>query len=463
MAHTNISSAILRLLNGAFDDFGSWLQKPNIEYSAKFEKYADLSRFNHGIAIGAKSTKKSLAVQHAICTASSGAGKTSIFVIPSIISLSRGRSSLIINDVKGGELYGFTSGYLEKLGYNVMRVDFRNPKESECFNPLDFIGSESDIYMIATLIYMNAGGDTKGDNFWQHSTIMLLSLLIRYFYQNAERKYLTLQNIMRLTERMAYDLEVLHRLFSKVNDPELISAYKATIGMTDKTLQSVVTTLRSILRLWSDKHICATTSNTSFRFEELREKPVAIYVTTPIQDLNYTRSITALFFNSLFNWVLSNKPEKRSIFFVLDEFATYTFPEFSTTIATIRSQNAGFLLCLQDEIALNARYSSTTAQLILSNCSTKIYLPGLSAEICKKISGLLGKFSVPDTLNKTRELLTPDEVRRCEKAIVFIKNAAPMQMTLVPHYKNIWMSGITKMPPKFIEPKHPFEPAIFPL
>lgn len=461
-----IVSTLLRLGNALFDDFGSRFEKKSVSYSAEFVKSRHLSRFNSGVALnGTKATDKKLALSHTICVAPSGGGKTSCLIIPSIISLSRMRSSMVINDIKGSEIYGMTSGYLKKVGYKIVRYDFRDPKSSEYFNPLELIKNESDIYFIALLIFSNSGSQSKSDPFWENSAIMTLSLLIRYLYRFTERQFLNMQNVFRLVERMAYDVKAVDRLFAKTGDEELLNSYKALIGMSEKTLASVVATLRSILRLWQDKEICATTSSNTFNFKELRDRPVAVYISTPLSDLNYTRTITALLFNSLFNFILSNKvnAKNRSVFFLMDEFSQYSFPEYSTTISTIRGMNAGMILCLQDEVALTARYGQYDAQIIKTNCSTRVYYPGQSNNTAKEISQLLGKQTmIVDGKERVRELLSVDEVRQFKKAIVFIKNEPPCKLTLVPHFKNIWLRAYTKLPQVPLPMKEVPIPALIP-
>lgn len=68
-------------------------------------------------------------------------GKTTQYVIPTILSFARQKvkRSMVISDPKG-ELYRNLSETLRKEGYNVKLFNFRNFLHSECWNPL------SDIY-----------------------------------------------------------------------------------------------------------------------------------------------------------------------------------------------------------------------------------------------------------------------------------------------------------------------------
>ncbi len=459
-------SVALRLANATFDGFDSWFETKAESYTADFVKNPTLSRFNHGIAItGAKAGPLKLAYQNTAVFGATGSGKSSTVIHSSVVSLARGKTSMVFNDVMG-EAYNTLSGFLAREGYMIRKINFRNPLESESFNPLEFIKSDTGIFLVAYLMYVNSDAENKGDKFWEHSSVMLLSLIIRYLYHHADRKYLSIQNVLRIVERLSYDPSSVSKLFVRTHDEELINSYKATVAMSEKTLQSIIATLRTILRLWLDKTICQTTATSSFSLDELRgEQPVAIFVCTEIQDLNYTKPITALFYHTLFNYTLSRIPDEneRSIIFILDEFAIYTFPEVATLTSTIRKFKAGLLIAMQDEAALTARYGASVAHQIITNMGTQIYLKGQPLDTCKKLSQILGKHTFEtDRGEKSRELLTPDEIRMLEDAIILINNKPPMKAKMVPHFENIWLRHLTKLPPYVPEPIQMKTPELIP-
>ena len=64
-------------------------------------------------------------------------GKTTSYVIPTILSFARQKvkRSLIISDPKG-EVYKYTAEELKKQGYEIKLLNFRNYRKSECWNML---------------------------------------------------------------------------------------------------------------------------------------------------------------------------------------------------------------------------------------------------------------------------------------------------------------------------------------
>jgi type IV secretion system protein VirD4 len=447
-----ILSGLHWLIGGAFDLLGQLFSKPpELPYTAEFgDTGAFLSRYNHGYAItGNKAITKQVSYTNCALFGPTGSGKSTVVIISSAFSLSRSRQSMIFNDVSG-EIYRQTSGYLAKKGYKILRLDFSDSNHSKTFNPLQDCKSISDIQKIALLIVRNAIGESKGEPFWEQSSIMLISLFIRYLVFHCEAKYRTLQNTLRLVEKFAVNPEVIDRLIVRTHDEELISSYQSTIVMGDKTLQSVIATSRTALSLFNDPEVCKTTAENSISFSLLRERPVVLYVCNPLKDLLYFKPLSALFFQSLFNYALSHIPEQhaRSLFIILDEAATMRFPALSTTISTIRKCRASILLCMQDEMSLIAQYGQAEAHQIKTNCGTQIYLRGQPAHTCKELSQVIGKTTYIDESGKerTRELITPDEIRILDEAIILIGNSRPLKCKTVPCYENIFIRSYTKLP-----------------
>ena len=452
--------------------FTSGKHKGEHRYTASFgSKYDHFSLLNHGIAIGPLSTTRKLATTNIFLAGPTGSGKSTIIITPSVVSIARGGSSIVVNDVSG-ELFERTSGYLSSKGYRILRIDFTNSRFSESFNVLLLCRTISDIQQVCLLVIRNSMGEAKTEIFWEQSSIALLAIFIRYLVFYAEPKYRTLQNVLHLLNKFAVDSSgELAMLFIKTNDKELISAYKAMLVVGEKTLQSIIISTRVALNLWNDPEVCRTTTANTIDFEELRtgKQPVAIFVSTPLQKLDYTRPISAIFFQSLFDFILSRipSPTERCIFILLDEFASMTFPNITTTINNIRKTNASICICVQDEMALWALYTQAEAHQIKTNCGCQIFLPSQPLHTCKELSQILGKYTVIDEETGkekgTRELMSVDEIRLAKKAIVLINGAAPCLMDLTPYYDSFWLRKLAHSKPSPLHEKQAVELHLIPL
>ncbi len=91
------------------------------------------SRYVGGRLIQTYSEKEN----HVGVIASTRLGKTTSYVIPTVISFARAKNkkSMVISDPKG-EIYRHTAAALEEEGYTVLLLNFRNYMHSECWNPL---------------------------------------------------------------------------------------------------------------------------------------------------------------------------------------------------------------------------------------------------------------------------------------------------------------------------------------
>ena len=86
-------------------------------------------------------------------------GKTTSYVIPTIVSFAKQKEkrSMLIADPKG-ELYRKTAATLKEQGYKVMLLNFRNYRNSECWNML------TPIFRKYQRSIISSSKKTRGDN-----------------------------------------------------------------------------------------------------------------------------------------------------------------------------------------------------------------------------------------------------------------------------------------------------------
>lgn len=445
-------------------------EKPKYTYNACFgEEDNFLSRTHDGFAVtGNKAITKALSYQNCLLCGGTGAGKSSVVIFSSIASLARGKSSMIINNTSE-ELWD-TSSYLHNKGYRVLCFDPSNAARSEGFNPLQLCQSISDINKLALIVVRNSIGGGNGEKFWEHSAIMLIALMARYLRFYASPEYCTLQNVLRLIDQLAINGKATDRLFVSTREESLIDAYKAVLVMGEKTLQSVVATARTALQLWQDPEVCKVTARNTIDFAELREgdKPLALFINTPLKDLKYYASLSSLLFQGLFDFMLSKLParKERSVFFLIDEFASMRFPDIALTVSNIRKFKGGILICVQDQISLTAQYGASEAHQIATNCTTHVYLKGQPLHTAKELSQSLGRYSLVDEEGKehgSRELMTIDEIKLLNSALILINNHPPLLCKPVPYYDNFWLGRLARSQPIELEESPVPNPPLIPL
>ena len=398
--------------------------------------------------------------KNALVLGGSGSGKSSIVLINSALRMGRGNSSLIIND-PSGELRIAVSGALWEKGYTIKVIDYNNPA-SECFNPLLRCKTISDIQKLASQLLRNALGEAyHKDAFWNKSAEALISLFIRYLVFYAAPEVRTLYNALYLINAFSGSPKKVDKLFVKTSDAKLLFEYKAFVAYGDKTLSGIIATCKAALSIFSDETVAKISSIDTIDFEEFREKKTALFINNNVPDMHYYGTISSLFFQQFFNEIMIRLPEKNDlpVFFLLDECSSINLSGLSTTIANIRKYKSGLLLIFQDYHQLEHLYGTYEAKNISANCFSKVYLPGQPFETCKMLETTLGHFQYEDEkeITRTRQLMTADEIRMSDKAIILIGNKPPILAKLKPFYESRKMSRLTQIPPYEPEKRLPFE------
>lgn len=418
-----------------------------------------LIRFGTGFCLtGEYSLSIEDSYKNAIALGGSGSGKSSTILINSALLMAKGHSSLIFND-PSHEIRILVSGALIELGYEIRVINYSSLK-SECFNPLKRCKTISDMQKLSSLLVRNSLGDAK-DPFWNKSAESIISLFIRYLIFHAEPEYRTLYNVLHLINVFAGNPEKIDRMIVRAKDAKMLSEYKAFVAYGDKTLSSILATVKASLTLFTDEVVASITSIDTIDFSEFRKKKVALFINNSVPDMHYYGALSSLFFQQFLNEILTRIPSKdeNNIFFLLDEASSMYLPGLSTTISNIRKYNSGILLIYQDYHQLEHIYGAYEAKNISANCFAKVYLPGQPIEICKILETTLGKFEYLDEneVRHTRQLMTADEIRMTDKAIVLIGNKPPIHAKLNPYYSSWKLNAKTKLQPYEPECKTSFE------
>ena len=141
---------------------------------------------------------------HTLTIGATRSGKTRCLVIQSICSIALAGESLVVSDPKA-ELFHYTSGYLKKLKYEVVCIDFKNPEKSSRYNLLQpVIDAVNEGEMERAEMYawditnILVGDNTSNEKIWENgekSTIAAAILCVvvdnrkRPEYQNLTNVY----------------------------------------------------------------------------------------------------------------------------------------------------------------------------------------------------------------------------------------------------------------------------------
>lgn len=447
----------LTIFKFVFELIETWLttNPPKKEgYDAEFLSPSSLmSSYNKGFNLtGNKSITELDSHKHALVVGSSGTGKSTVVIIPTIYNLGKNGHSIVLND-PSGEIHKKTSGYLTNLGYKVQVLNFCNPEMSDGYNPLSRITISSDIYKTATTIVQNSMGKSATDGFWNSQAIGLISLMIAVL-KKQKVEYQNLVNAKHLIDCLQAEPEMLDKIVAGCLDEAIIKEYKNVLRIEGKVRSNVISTCRSALMIMNDEAVARVTSQDTIRFEEFRNQPTALFIMNKTSDLKYYSGLTSIFFLQFFNYIM-NQPvpgkDTKSIFFIIDELASLYLPDtLQIALSNLRKYRCGILGALQDCAQLEHLYGPNEAHSIISNCYSKIYFSGQPMKTAKELSEMLGKreYENENGNTKSRVLLTPDEVRTIgmDNALIFCGSMEPIYAKLKPFYNHFQYNRYAKIP-----------------
>ncbi len=152
---------------------------------------------------------------HTLCIGATRSGKSRTIVLQSICALGFAGESLVVSDPKA-ELYQYTCGFLQKLGYEVKVLDFKNPEKSHRYNLLqpviDAVNRDdyekAEMYawdMTNTLV-----GKPEGEKIWTNGEMSVIAAAILCVVCDNKKRpeYQNLTNVYWFVAEMWCDRKV---------------------------------------------------------------------------------------------------------------------------------------------------------------------------------------------------------------------------------------------------------------
>ena len=401
----------------------------------------------------------------------SGSGKTRFFCKPSLLQC---HSSYVVTDPKG-TILNEVGRLLERKKYRIKSLNLINFKKSMRYNPLAYIRSEKDILKLVNALIMNTKGegDKSGEDFWVKAERLYYSALIGYIWYEAtedEKNFITLLDLINASEAREDDEEYqspVDLLFADLEekDPDhfAVKQYKKFKMAAGKTLKSILISCGARLAPFDIKELRELMAYDELKLDTLGDSKAALFVIISDTDSTFN-FVAALMYSQLFNLLCDKADDFYGgrlpvhVRLILDEFANIgQIPAFDKLIATIRSREISASIILQSQSQLKAIYKDS-ADTIVGNCDSTLFLGGKEKTTLKEISELLGKETI-DSYNRSenrgtqishglsyqklgKELMTQDELAVMDggKCIFMLRGVRPFfsdkyDLTRHPNYK----------------------------
>ena len=401
----------------------------------------------------------------------SGSGKTRFFAKPSLLQC---HSSYVVTDPKG-TILNEVGRLLERKHYRIKSLNLINFKKSMKYNPLAYIRSEKDILKLVNALIMNTKGegDKAGEDFWVKAERLYYSALIGYIWYEAtedEKNFITLLDLINASEAREDDEEYkspVDLLFDdlEARDPEhfAVKQYRKFKMAAGKTLKSILISCGARLAPFDIKELHELMETDELELDTLGDSKAALFVIISDTDSTFN-FVAALMYSQLFNLLCDKADDFYGgrlpvhVRLILDEFANIgQIPNFDKLIATIRSREISASIILQSQSQLKAIYKDS-ADTIVGNCDSTLFLGGKEKSTLKEISEMLGKETI-DSYNRSenrgsqishglsyqklgKELMTQDELAVMDggKCIFMLRGVRPFfsdkyDLTKHPNYK----------------------------
>lgn len=407
----------------------------------------------------------------------SGSGKTRFFVKPSVMQMN---CSMVITDPKGtlieecgkmlakgppkkdknGNIMKDKSGKVVHEPYVIKVLNTINFSKSLHYNPFAYIRSEKDILKLVTTIIVNTKGEGEkaSEDFWVKAEKLLYTALIAFIWYEGdeeEKNLNTLLDLLNESETREEDetyQNPVDMMFQELEerDPQhfAVRQYKKYKMAAGKTAKSILISCGARLAPFDIAELREIMSYDEMELDKIGDRKTALFLIMSDTDTTFN-FVIAMLQSQLFNLLCDKADDEYGgrlpvhVRVIADEFANIgQIPQFDKLIATIRSREISASIILQSQSQLKAMYKDS-ADSILGNCDTTLFLGGKEKTTLKEMSELLGKETI-DLYNTSetrsnqksfglnyqktgKQLMTEDEIAVMDggKCILQIRGARP--------------------------------------
>lgn len=326
---------------------------------------------------------------------SSGAGKTTGYVIPNI---NRHFGSMVVADTKGN-LARMLTPSLEEAGYHVETLDFYHPEHSCCYNPLSYIRTnrdqteinEQDIVTITEALYPEKGRDP----YWDNAGRLVLSSLIGFVMEKLPRREQNIASVMRI---FAMNNDVLKKLFGELEkeNPDSFAVRRfhmyRDVMETQTTWGCIQSSLGTAIGQMARGDLLPVLTGKTVDFRDLGRRKTVLFVNVSDVDRSIDK-LYNIFYTQLFTALIQYADQRADstlpvpVRIYLDDFATNLYiPHFDGILSVIRSRGISASIMLQSLTQLDEMYGRAGKSTIINNCDHLVYLGGQDLETAEYIA-----------------------------------------------------------------------------
>lgn len=393
---------------------------------------------------------------HNLVIGSTASGKTESIVQPMVKTLAKAGESMIITDPKG-EIYERNAEELKEKGYNIILLNFRNPQNGNCWNPITLpysLYKEGNIDKATELLDDLAKNilydeSSKGqDPFWENTSADYFVGLCLALFEDAKEEEINLNTINLMTtvgEDKIGGTTYMKEYFSDKDQssPAYINVASTLMAPTD-TKGSILSVFKQKIKLFSSKeNLSEMLAHSDFNMKDIGRKKTAVFIIIHDEKKTYHPLATIFVkqcYETLIDVAYSNGgklPYKTN--FILDEFANMPpLKDADAMVTAARSRLIRFTFIIQNFAQLTEVYGKEKGDTIKGNCGNWIYLISSELSALEEISKMCGEVkSKKDDKTASTPLVTVSDLQRLPMytMIILRTREMPFKTKMTPAWK----------------------------
>ena len=393
---------------------------------------------------------------HNLVIGSTASGKTESIVQPMVKTLAKAGESMIITDPKG-EIYERNENELREKGYNIVLLNFRNPQNGNCWNPLTLpyslykagnIDKATELLddLAKNILYDES---SKGqDPFWENTSADYFTGLSLALFEDAKEEQINLNTINLMTtvgEEKIGGTTIMKEYFSDKDQssPAYINVASTLMAPAD-TKGSILSVFKQKIKIFSSKqNLSEMLSHSDFEMADIGRKKTAVFIIIHDEKKTY-HPLATIFVKQCYETLVDvafenggKLPFKTN--FILDEFANMPpLKDADAMVTAARSRLIRFTFIIQNFAQLTEVYGKEKGDTIKGNCGNWIYLISSELSALEEISKMCGEVkSKKDDKTASTPLITVSDLQRLPMytMVILRTREMPFKTKMVPAWK----------------------------
>lgn len=381
---------------------------------------------------------------HSLIIGTTGSGKTQATILPLMKLSMLAGESIVVNDVNG-DIYERTANNFRENGYNVVVLDFDNPKYGDSWNPLDlpyklYKQDEKDTALkIVEDIGYYLFTDTKEtlDPFWTNTTIDYFAGLVLYLFENAKKEQINLRSVFSLATSLQSEENAKNFLAEIGKNNPIYYNVSGTLETAYETRAGIISTFTQRSKVYNSRE---TLSNmllkSSFDITNISNEKTIVYIISGLA--SYSNSLIPLFVNQVFESKNLYGNNKKILNIILDDFYNMLpIKDAANLFNFSRSLYIRYTVVIRSFNDLLNVYGKENTEMIKMCFGKIIYLLSNDIYTLEEVSRLCGNQEKDGNI---LPLITVEELKYLDKfeAIFLMPRIMPFRTKLIPDYQIRW-------------------------